>query len=123
MAGGDAQSPAAGAPPPPAAPRRATAAELYGMSKHLGARCNAEEVAFVACKERYNHPEDCLGEAKAVLTCSQHLLSRPIISRGWLAPWFAALVFARLRLTQGARVGSRRRCCCCCCCCCFCRRA
>jgi hypothetical protein len=55
--------------------RRATAAELYGMSKYLGVRCNSEEVAFMACKEKYNHPEDCLEEAKAVLKCSQNLLS------------------------------------------------
>jgi hypothetical protein len=72
MAGDSAPSSSA---PPQQPQRRATGAELLGMSKYLGVRCNSEEVAFMACKERYNHPEDCLEEAKAVLKCSQHLLS------------------------------------------------
>lgn len=52
---------------------RATAAELYAMSKHLGVKCHDPEVAYLACKEKYNHPEDCLKEAKAVIKCSQNL--------------------------------------------------
>jgi len=54
-------------------PPSATGAELLGMAKYLGVRCNSEHVAYLGCKERYNHPEDCLEEAKAVLKCSQHL--------------------------------------------------
>lgn len=56
-----------------ASERRATAAELYAMSKYLGARCGELQIAYVACKEKYNHPEDCLKEAKAVVRCSENL--------------------------------------------------
>jgi hypothetical protein len=52
---------------------RATSSELYAMSKHLGVRCANEEIAYLSCKEKYNHPEDCIKEAQAVLKCSQNL--------------------------------------------------
>ncbi|KAI8472179.1 MAG: hypothetical protein J3K34DRAFT_215326 [Monoraphidium minutum] len=54
--------------------RRATGAELYAMSKHLGVRCGELQIAYMRCKEKYNHPEDCLQEAKAVVRCSDNLL-------------------------------------------------
>lgn len=53
--------------------RRATAAELYAMSKHLGARCGELQIAYMACKDKYSHPEDCLKEARAVVRCSDNL--------------------------------------------------
>lgn len=53
--------------------RRATSAELYAMSKHLGVRCGDLQIAYMRCKEKYNHPEDCLQEAKAVVRCSDNL--------------------------------------------------
>jgi hypothetical protein len=53
--------------------RRATGAELYAMSKHLGVRCGDLQIAYMRCKEKYNHPEDCLQEAKAVVRCSDNL--------------------------------------------------
>ena len=55
------------------ADRKATSSELFAMSKYLAVKCNKEELDFVACKDKYNHPEDCLDEAKAVIKCSQHL--------------------------------------------------
>lgn len=55
------------------ADRRATSSELYAMSKHLAVKCSQPEVAYLNCKEKYNHPEDCLQEAKAVLRCSENL--------------------------------------------------
>lgn len=56
------------------AERRATSSELYAMSKHLAVQCAAAEVAYLNCKDNYNHPEDCLKEAKAVIKCSENLL-------------------------------------------------
>jgi hypothetical protein len=55
------------------AERRATSSELYAMSKHLAVQCAAAEVAYLNCKDNYNHPEDCLKEAKAVIKCSENL--------------------------------------------------
>jgi hypothetical protein len=51
--------------------RRATSSELYAMSKHLAVRCGGPEVTYMNCKDKYNHPEDCLQEAKQVVKCSQ----------------------------------------------------
>jgi hypothetical protein len=53
--------------------RRATSSELYAMSKYLAARCHGPELTYINCKEKYNHPEDCLQEAKAVVKCSEHV--------------------------------------------------
>lgn len=53
---------------------RATSSELYAMSKHLAVKCAQPEVAYLNCKDKYNHPEDCLQEAKAVIKCSENLL-------------------------------------------------
>jgi NADH dehydrogenase (ubiquinone) 1 alpha subcomplex subunit 8 len=55
------------------ADRRATSSELYAMSKHLAVKCAQQEVAYLKCKDKFNHPEDCLQEAKAVMRCSEHL--------------------------------------------------
>jgi hypothetical protein len=43
------------------------------MSKYLGVKCHAPEVTYLACKDKYNHPEDCLKEARTVIKCSQDL--------------------------------------------------
>jgi len=56
------------------ADHRATSSELYAMSKYLAARCHGPELTYINCKEKYNHPEDCLQEAKAVVKCSEHVL-------------------------------------------------
>eukprot|EP00879_Flechtneria_rotunda_P003522 GHRR01003753.1.p2 GENE.GHRR01003753.1~~GHRR01003753.1.p2 ORF type:complete len:103 (+),score=17.58 GHRR01003753.1:226-534(+) len=56
------------------ADRRATSSELYAMSKHLAVKCYRDELAYLNCKDKYNHPEDCLQEAKAVIKCSESLL-------------------------------------------------
>ena len=53
--------------------RRATSAELYAMSKYLGVRCGELQIAYMRCKEKYSHPEDCLKEARQVVRCSENL--------------------------------------------------
>jgi hypothetical protein len=55
------------------ADRRATSSELYAMSKHLAVKCSQPEVAYLNCKDKHSHPEDCLQEAKAVIKCSENL--------------------------------------------------
>lgn len=52
---------------------RATSSELYAMSRYLGVRCNSEEITYLDCKDKHNHPEDCIPEAKRVVRCSQNL--------------------------------------------------
>jgi hypothetical protein len=52
---------------------RATSSELFAMSKHLAVKCAQPEVAYLNCKDKYNHPADCLQEAKAVIKCSENL--------------------------------------------------
>lgn len=64
------------------ADRRATSSELYAMSKHLAVKCAQSEVAYLNCKDKYSHPEDCLQEAKAVIKCSEHLCVSVLVGEG-----------------------------------------
>lgn len=50
--------------------------ELYAMAKHLAVSCTKEEVAFLDCKDKYDHPEDCLPEGDAVTKCAKALFLR-----------------------------------------------
>ncbi|XP_044499603.1 NADH dehydrogenase [ubiquinone] 1 alpha subcomplex subunit 8-B-like [Mangifera indica] len=52
----------------------ATSAVLMAVSKHIGTRCQLENVEFLKCKKRDPNPEKCLDKGRQVTTCVLGLL-------------------------------------------------
>jgi NADH dehydrogenase (ubiquinone) 1 alpha subcomplex subunit 8 len=46
-----------------------TSAVLTASSKHIGLRCQAENVAFLKCKKNDPNPEKCLDKGQQVTRC------------------------------------------------------
>ncbi|KAJ3682853.1 hypothetical protein LUZ60_013080 [Juncus effusus] len=51
-----------------------TSSVLMAASKHIAARCRAENVAFLNCKKKDPNPEKCLDKGRQVTTCVLNLL-------------------------------------------------
>lgn len=50
--------------------------EYYAMGKYIAMQCHKYREAFIACKNSYDHPEDCVKEGQALLTCTGDLYQR-----------------------------------------------
>ncbi|KAM7257261.1 hypothetical protein ACFE04_013002 [Oxalis oulophora] len=51
-----------------------TSAVLTAASKHIGIRCQSENVAFLKCKKKDPNPEKCLERGRDVTRCVLGLL-------------------------------------------------
>jgi hypothetical protein len=50
--------------------------EYYAMAKHMAVVCHETREAFVRCKAKYDHPEDCIKEGTQLLKCSSNLFGQ-----------------------------------------------
>lgn len=46
-----------------------TSAVLTSASKHIGLRCQPENIAFLKCKKKDPNPEKCLDKGRQVTRC------------------------------------------------------
>ncbi|XLU82425.1 hypothetical protein S245_005845, partial [Arachis hypogaea] len=51
-----------------------TSSVLMAASKHIGVRCQAENVEFLKCKKKDQNPEKCLDKGRDVTRCVLGLL-------------------------------------------------
>lgn len=57
-----------------------TSSVLYAAAKEIGAVCNDENIAFLACKAKDENPSACLDKGEAVQACALGVLKSAMAS-------------------------------------------